>query len=36
MKAVETEKIKFWLGDGERNQFTWRRWLGEGSKDKRI
>lgn len=35
-KAVEPEKLKFGLGDGEKNQFTWRRWFGEESKDKRI
>lgn len=34
-KAVQTEKLKFWLGDGKKNQFIWRRCFGEGGRDKR-
>lgn len=35
-KAPQTEKLKFWLGDGKKNQSTWRRWFGKGSRNKRC
>lgn len=35
-KAPQTEKLKFWLGDGKKNQSTRRRWCGKGSRNKRC
>lgn len=35
-KVVETEMLKFCLVNGEKNQFIWRSWFGEGSRDKRC
>lgn len=35
-KAVETEKLKFQLRNGEKNSFIQRRWHREGSKIKEV
>ena len=33
-KAVETENLKFWLGDSDKSQFICRRWFADGNREK--